>query len=293
MLDWQYRDVVINHDKESVKKIFAEKVKAGENNMSKLVTGRSPFGLKTACFRSYENQFLEHPDDKHFMKMLVGAAKKGGEKRDFYWVCPDDNFQRNEGRSRDESIHLENSEKWKITFPEAGTVNERISLTYVLGPGVIFTDKYLCFFVNDKNSALNANKYFATNFYRAGIASKMTSWHKFASWHSLIPIQDFSNDSDIDWSGSLKSIDEQLYKKYDFTDDDIDAINRFITPAPSYNDSFAYADPHIERNDFASPSLYTQSDASGDKSGALSGDCKDDGMAIDDDSTVDAGDSDE
>ena len=263
-LDWKYRDVVINEDKELVKRIFEEKVKAGENNMSKLVTGRSPFGLKTACFRSYESQFLEHPDNRHFMKMLVSAAKKGGEKRDFYWVCPSDNFQRNEGRNRDEAIHLENSEKWKIVFPEAGTVEKAPAKTYIFGGGVIFTDKYLCFFTDDKRSAINANKYFNTSFYRAGISSKMTGWHKFASWHSFVPIQDFSDNSDIDWSGSLKSIDEQLYRKYGFTDDDIEAINRFVTPAPGYSDPFAYVDPRIERNDFASPSLYTVSDTLGD-----------------------------
>lgn len=266
-LDWKYRDVVVNEDKELVRKIFEEKVKAGENNMSKLVTGWSPFGLKTACFRSYENQFLERPDNRHFMKMLVGAAKKGGEKRDFYWVCPSDNFQRNEGRNRDEAIHLENSEKWKIVFPEAGTVEKVPAKTYIFGGGVIFTDKYLCFFTDDKRSAINANKYFNTSFYRAGISSKMTGWHKFASWHSLVPIQDFSDDSDIDWSGSLKSIDEQLYRKYGFTDDDIEAINRFVIPAPGYSDPFAYADPRIERNDFASPSLYTVSDTSNDTAG--------------------------
>lgn len=270
-LDWKYRDVVINHDKESVKKIFEEKVNAGENNMSKIVTSYAPFGLKTACFRSYENQFFEHPDNKHFMKMLVGAAKKGQDKQDFYWVCPDDNFERTAGR-KDEIIHLNNSHKWKVAFPEAGTVDNTSAKTYILGPGVICTGKYLCFLVDDKYQAINANKYFMCNFYRAGIAAKMTSWHKLMSWHSLVPIQDFSNDSDIDWSGSLKSIDEQLYKKYNLTDDDIDAINRFITPAPGYDNPFAYADPHIERNDFASPSLYTVSDTSDDTVASASSD---------------------
>ena len=264
-LDWKYRDVVVNEDKELVRRIFEEKVKAGENNMSKLVTGRSPFGLKTACFRSYENQFLERPDNRHFMKMLVGTAKKGGEKRDFYWVCPSDNFQRNEGRNRDEAIHLENSEKWKVTFPAAiANLDGKVPTTWILAPGVICTDKYLCFYVHDKAEAIKANKYFCSCFYRAGLSSYMTNWMVYRNWHSLVPIQDFSDDSDIDWSGSLKSIDEQLYRKYGFTDDDIEAINRFVTPAPGYSDPFAYADPRIERNDFASPSLYTVSDTLGD-----------------------------
>lgn len=267
-LDWKYRDVVVNEDKELVRRIFEEKVKAGENNMSKIVTGRSPFGLKTACFRSYENQFLERPDDRHFMKMLVGTAKKGGEKRDFYWVCPSDNFQRNEGRNRDEAIHLENSEKWKFTFPMAvANLNKRIPSTCVLAPGVICTDKYLCIFIDSKIEAVNVNKYFLSNFYRAGIACIVPKWIIPRGWHSLVPIQDFSDNSDIDWSGSLESIDEQLYRKYGFTDDDIEAINRFVTPALGYSDPFTYADPRIERNDFASPSLYTVSDTLGDTAG--------------------------
>ena len=228
-------------------------------------SGRSPFGLKTACFRSYENQFLERPDNRHFMKMLVGTAKKGGEKRDFYWVCPSDNFQRNEGRNRDEAIHLENSEKWKVTFPAAiANLDGKVPTTWILAPGVICTDKYLCFYVHDKAEAIKANKYFCSCFYRAGLSSYMTNWMVYRNWHSLVPIQDFSDNSDIDWSGSLKSIDEQLYRKYGFTDDDVEAIDRFVTPAPGYSDPFAYADPHIERNDFASPSLYTVSDTFGD-----------------------------
>lgn len=263
-LDWKYRSVIVNEDKEQIQALFENKVAAKSNNMSVLVTNGSYFGLKTACFRSYEYKFMDCPDNRHFMKMLVGAAKKGKNKKDFYWVCPEDTFQRNEGNIKSESIHLRDSDKWKVAFTEAGTVDKTPAKTWILGNGVIYTGKYLGILVHDKRQAINANKYFTTNFYRAGIASKMTGWDKFASWHSLVPIQDFSNDSDIDWSGSLKSIDEQLYRKYGFTDEDIATIDRFITPAPGYSDPFAYADPRIERNDFASPSLYTVSDTLGD-----------------------------
>lgn len=269
VLDWQYRDVVINHDKESVKKIFAEKVKAGENNMSKLVTGRSPFGLTSACFRTYEGKFTLNPDKTHYIKMLLGIAKSGTkDKRDFYWVNPADDFTRNHDR-KDESIHLEHAELYKMTFPRSVTdIDKKIPRTWNLGPGVIHNEKYLTIFADNAFEVNNIRKYFLTNFYRAGLSSFVTGWMIYRNWHSLVPIQDFSNDSDIDWSGSLKSIDEQLYRKYGFTDDDIDAINRFVTPAPGYSDPFAYADPRIERNDFASPSLYTVDDTDGDMSGA-------------------------
>lgn len=264
-LDWKYRDVVINEDKELVKRIFEEKVKAGENNMSKLVTGRSPFGLTSACFRTYEDKFMEQPDKTHYIKMLLGIAKSGTkDKRDFYWVNPNDDFTRNHDR-KDESIHLEHSEMYKMTFPRSVTdIDKKTPRTWNLGPGVIHNEKYLTIFARNSSEVNNIRKYFLSNFYRSGLSSFVTGWMIYRNWHSLVPIQDFSNDSDIDWSGSLKSIDEQLYRKYGFTDEDIATIDHFITPAPGYSDPFAYADPRIERNDFASPSLYTVSDTLGD-----------------------------
>ena len=41
---------------------------------------------------------------------------------------------------------------------------------------------------------------------------------------SKIPIQDFSNASDIDWSASIADIDKQLYKKYNLSNEEINFI---------------------------------------------------------------------
>ena len=40
----------------------------------------------------------------------------------------------------------------------------------------------------------------------------------------MIPIQDFSSMSDINWSKSIYEIDQQLYQKYDLTDEEIQFI---------------------------------------------------------------------
>lgn len=152
-----------------------------------------------------------------------------------------------------------------MTFPRSVTdIDKKTPRTWNLGPGVIHNEKYLTIFARNSSEVNNIRKYFLSNFYRSGLSSFVTGWMIYRNWHSLVPIQDFSNDSDIDWSGSLKSIDEQLYRKYGFTDEDIATIDHFITPAPGYSDPFAYANPRIERNDFASPSLYTVSDTLGD-----------------------------
>jgi len=37
-------------------------------------------------------------------------------------------------------------------------------------------------------------------------------------------MQNFTDHSDIDWSGSVAEIDQQLYKKYQLSDDEINFI---------------------------------------------------------------------
>ena len=43
-----------------------------------------------------------------------------------------------------------------------------------------------------------------------------------------IPLQDFTNDSDIDWNKSIFEIDEQLYKKYNLTTEEIEFIEKNV-----------------------------------------------------------------
>ena len=46
----------------------------------------------------------------------------------------------------------------------------------------------------------------------------------------LVPDQDFTSSSDIDWSQSVEDIDKQLYKKYNLTPDEIAYIEKTIKP---------------------------------------------------------------
>lgn len=43
-------------------------------------------------------------------------------------------------------------------------------------------------------------------------------------------MQDFSSQSDIDWSKSVYDIDQQLYTKYGFTDEEIEFVESMIKP---------------------------------------------------------------
>ena len=44
----------------------------------------------------------------------------------------------------------------------------------------------------------------------------------------MIPLQDFSSKSDIDWSKSISDIDKQLYKKYRLSKEEIEFIENNV-----------------------------------------------------------------
>lgn len=45
-----------------------------------------------------------------------------------------------------------------------------------------------------------------------------------------VPLQDFTSSSDIDWSQTVAAIDQQLYRKYGLTDEEVAFIEKMIKP---------------------------------------------------------------
>ena len=43
-------------------------------------------------------------------------------------------------------------------------------------------------------------------------------------------MQDFTQNSDINWQTSISELDEQLYEKYNLTQDEINFIKNMIKP---------------------------------------------------------------
>lgn len=48
--------------------------------------------------------------------------------------------------------------------------------------------------------------------------------------YQLVPVQDFTQNSDINWQTSISELDEQLYEKYNLTQDEINFIKNMIKP---------------------------------------------------------------
>lgn len=58
---------------------------------------------------------------------------------------------------------------------------------------------------------------------------KITQDNNPATW-SKVPLQDFTAQSDIDWTASIPEIDHQLFTKYGLDEQEIAFINEKVKP---------------------------------------------------------------
>lgn len=106
-----------------------------------------------------------------------------------------------------------------------------VSRLEVLPPGTICTESYLLLDVFDnRDEAENLKKYIKTQFVRFLLGSILITQNIVRDKFRFVPLQDFTENSDIDWSKSIEEIDRQLYKKYELDQPEIDFIEKMIKP---------------------------------------------------------------
>lgn len=124
-----------------------------------------------------------------------------------------------------------NLDKYKVLIPKAVTAGfgEKLTEPLVVPPGVGYTETFLGFgSFNTEIEAQNLKKYVKTKFSRALLGVlKMTQDTAPDKWKK-VPMQDFTYESDIDWSESIPEIDQQLYKKYDLNQKEINFIEEKV-----------------------------------------------------------------
>ena len=77
---------------------------------------------------------------------------------------------------------------------------------------------------NTEAEAQSALRYIKTKFARTMLGILKVTQHNHKGTWKYVPLQDFTSSSDIDWSVPVKAIDQQLYKKYGLSDEEINFI---------------------------------------------------------------------
>lgn len=81
---------------------------------------------------------------------------------------------------------------------------------------------------NTWDEVANAEKYINTKFFHFLVSPLKISQHATQSVYRLVPLQDFTASSDIDWSQTVIDIDQQLYSKYGLNKNEISFIESMI-----------------------------------------------------------------
>jgi site-specific DNA-methyltransferase (adenine-specific) len=126
--------------------------------------------------------------------------------------------------------------EYKIFIPRASSGSDNfphpiLGEPFLGKPQSICSETYMYIgpFASDLQ-AQNAIKYIRTKFLRFLALQLKSTQDTPAFLYTLVPLQDFTANSDIDWSQSVAEIDRQLYQKYHLNDKEIAFIESMIKP---------------------------------------------------------------
>ena len=205
---------------------IVEKVEAlNEDKIINLVSSRKPYGFESDILDNPEkyNKTLFDTDSTGLVKI---CGKKTGEGRTSRYI---DRKQLPRETPLLDKYKLFVVKAWGNMDEKSGFLGGSYSELICAKPLDCCSEMYLEVgpFENEKETE-NACKYFNTKFFRAVFYKRKLSQNTAKDTYADVPIQNFTTDSDIDWSKSIHEIDEQLYKKYILTDKEIDFIEKHI-----------------------------------------------------------------
>lgn len=227
---------------EELRSIF-QKINLNEDNvLSNLVY--SPDSYKFSELMFEENPVLIERTDKAHQK-AVSSNVFSRYPEVFY----DENIElkfntikligREEGVRKNKLIdarYLKNHEnlyKWKVILAGAngkGLFGETLSSPFVAEPGVAHNQTFVS--IGNFSSEFEADsllKYIKSKFFRCLLGiMKTTQNNQSKNTWSKIPVQNFTENSDIDWTKSISEIDQQLYKKYRLDENEITFIEEKV-----------------------------------------------------------------
>jgi len=185
--------------------IIRKVLNTGEKTITDILTADTPFGIATNF-----DGFVEKKKSGHIALHYVRNGK-----RQIGFVP--------------RSIITKNTcliDKWKVLVPKAGSDGGQKIPDSVLGkpwlspPPAVASQTFLAFCVDNEEEARSAESYYRTKFFRHLVSLRKFTHDALRPMYSWVPIQTW----DRQWT------DEELYKKYKLTKEEIDYIEAVIRP---------------------------------------------------------------
>ncbi len=174
------------------------------------------YDITTNVFEKLPELFFENKPSNEY----IGIYGRMNNERVYRWI---------------KSEYVENYDNlkyYKVFLPKSngsGAIGEVLSTPIIGHPIIGHTQTFISIGKLDtEHEAMAVLKYIKTKFARCMLGTlKITQHNATQTWRN-VPIQDFTNNSDIDWNASVSDIDKQLYNKYGLTADEITFIESKI-----------------------------------------------------------------
>ncbi|MDY3351118.1 Eco57I restriction-modification methylase domain-containing protein [Riemerella anatipestifer] len=180
--------------------IFRKVKKYNEKSFSEVVSSRKPFGLATN-FKGNNNPYKNTDNVTLYQTKGIGYIKRADVPQNRHWI-----------------------DEHKIIVPKAiGSGNsktDKVNPIYA-APNTACTETYLVIGpFKDKQKCENVISYIETKFFHFMLTLKKNTQDAPKRVYQFVPQQDFSKP----WT------DEELYKKYDLTEEEINYIESMVRP---------------------------------------------------------------
>ena len=204
-----------------VPSILLSRIRRKHKNVKKL-SPNEEYEIKSSTFDTLPQIFYnEKPSNENSVFEIIGLE---GGKRKIKWIQKDFLTPRYPDNN--------NIDYYKVFLPESngnGTFGEPLSSPFVGIPATSSTPTFQSIGkFGSYEEANNLLKYLNSKFLRTLLGIRKKTQHNPPSVWELIPLQDFTNNSDIDWSKPISEIDQQLYKKYNLSPEEIDFIETHV-----------------------------------------------------------------
>ncbi|PKL26351.1 MAG: helicase [Spirochaetae bacterium HGW-Spirochaetae-2] len=190
-------------------------------NVRKMLSKSHPNTVVTSALTTLDNIlfFSDKPGDGKEYVQILGRYQN---ERVYRWI------------NKDYINKPQDFNTYRVFVPKSngtGAIGEILSTPLVGEPLVGFTQTFISIGAfESKIEAQNCLKYVKSKFARTMLGIlKITQHNPRATW-SKVPIQDFSPQSDIDWTKAIPEIDRQLYAKYGLDEKEINFIEEKVKP---------------------------------------------------------------
>ena len=184
--------------------------------LEEIISARKPFGL--------DGNFVSNEKFKNNKNGIKNPLKCYGKSQKIGFI--------------DSDIIEKNKQwikSWKVFTPYANNIgtelNDDNQNSFVGEPNSVCTETFLTIGAElnlSKKAAKSLSVYLRTKFARYLHSLAKISQHGTKQTYRFVPMQDFTDNSDVDWTKSIADIDEQLFDKYHLSSEEREHIKNSI-----------------------------------------------------------------